>query len=258
MAAIDKIYINKFEDYKLFKEWCLSQPKLKDKYGKEISLINYIFKWDEWVDDRPRPVCSMPYYIDAYLIRNCPFDFIQKELMFSYGKWSQDMIDDMYKVVMDRGGEKCESGFYHWLSKDDFTIVDGKVFLDQGETSYDKIKAGKLYATPSTNKTYEIGKAFKTIQQPSSRYNRPFKSKCWHISVSIPEELGLYMWYHYATNTWDFTEEFVINDCSSSHCYRYKTIKAVKRAILKWNLPVGTIVTCDGRYVEDTYKFKLI
>ena len=35
MAAIDKIYVDSFEKYKLFKDWCMTQPKIKDKYGKE-------------------------------------------------------------------------------------------------------------------------------------------------------------------------------------------------------------------------------
>lgn len=258
MAAIDKIYIDSFEKYTIFKNWCLEQPAIKDKYGRNAYLIDYLFKYNTWEKGECLPICNNPYYIDAYLIRNCPFDFIQEELIISYGKWTQDMIDDAFDIVMRRGGEKTVSGTYHWLSEDDFTIIDGKVFLDQGETSYDQIKADKLYASPSTDKIYEIGKAFKILRQPRTRYNRPFKSKVWHISVSIPEELDLYMWYHRDTNTWDFPEEFVISEWSSSHCYKYKTIKAVKRAILKWKLPVGTIVTCQSQYIGDTYKFEII
>ena len=257
MAAIDKISIDSFEKYKLFKDWCKTQPKIKDKYGKETSLIDYVFKYTEWSDGAVLPVCNNPYYIDAYLIRNCPFDFIQKELMVSYGKWSQDDIKEAYDIVMKRGGEKCESGVYHWLSKEDFSIVGGKIYLDQGDTDYDLIKAGKLYATPQTNKKYEVGKSFKIVKCPQHKYNRPYKCKRWFVDVEVPEELG-YVWYHSNTNTWDFMEEFVIDEWSSSMCIEFKTIKAIKRAILKWKLPVGAIVTCTGRYVEDTYEFKII
>ena len=95
MAAIDKIYIDSFVKYNIFKEWCRLQPKIKDKYGKETSLINYVFSYNEWKDGAVLPVCNNPYYIDAYLIRYCPFDFIQKELMLNYGKWDQDMIDEL-------------------------------------------------------------------------------------------------------------------------------------------------------------------
>lgn len=256
MAAIDKIYVDSFEKYKLFKDWCMTQPKIKDKYGKETSLINYVFNYTEWKDGAVLPVCNNPYYIDAYLIRNCPFDFIQEGLMLSYGKWSQDNIEEAYDVVMKRGGEKCESGLFHWLSKEDFSIVDGKITLNQEDSDYDLIKAGKLYATPYTNKKYKIGKSFKILTYPQQHYNKPFKCKIWFIDINTPEELG-YMWYHQNTNTWDFPEEFVIDDWTSSCCTKYKTIKAIKRAILKWKLPVGTIVTCTGRYVGDIYEFEI-
>ena len=257
MAAIDKIYIDSFEKYKLFKDWCKTQPKIKDKYGKETSLIDYVVKYtEEWKDGVVLPVCNNPYYIDAYLIRNCPFDFIQKELMLSYGKWSQDDIKEAYDIVMKRGGGKCESGICHWLSKEDFSIIDGKISLNK-ETDYDLIKAGKLYATPQTNKKYEVGKSFQIIKCPQQHYNRPYKSKRWFVDVDIPKEFG-FLWYHSNTNTWDFCEEFVISDGSSSCCTKYKTIKAIKNAIIKWKLPIGTIVTCTGRYDSDTYIFRII
>ena len=257
MAAIDKIYVDSFEKYKLFKDWCMTQPKIKDKYGKETSLIDYVFKYTEWKDDAVLPICNNPYYIDAYLIRNCPFDFIQKELMLSYGKWTQDNIDEAYDIVMKRGGKICENGQFHWLSKEDFSIVDGKIYLDQGDTDYDLIKDGKLYTTPHTNKKYKVGKSFKIIKCPREHNNRPYKHKRWLVDINTPEELG-YIWYHSNTNTWDFSGEFVIGNGISNCCTKYKTIKAIKRAILKWKLPVGTIVTCTGRYNSDAYIFTVV
>lgn len=256
MAAIDKIYVDSFEKYKLFKDWCKTQPKIKDKYGKETSLIDYIFKYIEWSDGTVIPVCNNPYYIDAYLIRNCPFDFIQKELMLAYGKWTQNDIDEAYDIVMKREGGKCESGAYHWLSKEYFSIIDGKISLNK-ESDYDLIKAGKLYTTPYTNKKYKVGKSFKIIKYPQHKYNRPYKCKRWFVDVDAPEELG-FLWYHFSTNTWDFTEEFVIDKWNSSMRIKFKTIKAIKRAILKWKLPVGTLVTCTSSYDSNTYVFKVI
>ena len=257
MAAIDKIYVDSFEKYKIFKDWCMTQPKFKDKYGRETSLINYVFKYTEWKEGAVLPVCNNPYYIDAYLIRNCPFDFIQEELMLSYGKWTQDDIERAYDVVMKRGGENCKGGIYHWLSKEDFYSENGEIHLYKDETDYDLIKAGKLYATPQTNKKYKVGKSFKIVKCPQHKYNRPYKRKRWFVDVDAPEEIG-FLWYHSSTNTWDFSEEFVISEWTSSSCSEYKTIKAIKRAILKWKLPVGTTVTCTGRYGSDTYEFEII
>ena len=52
MAAIDKIYVDKFEDYLLFKEWCKKQPKIKDKYGNECSILDYLYQWESFKDDK--------------------------------------------------------------------------------------------------------------------------------------------------------------------------------------------------------------
>ena len=217
MAAIDKIYVNKFEDYLLFKEWCKEQPKIKDKYGKECSISDYLFHYDSFKENGSHPIMSAPYYVDAYIIRNCPFDFIQDELKLNYGYESQknDPISD-----------------------------------------YELIKEGKLYATPYTQKKYTIGKHVKCIKHPSIRYNTPFGFNFWWIEVNPPEELG-YMWYHKDHDSWDFGEEFVINSRWSSMCVKYNTIRAIKRAIRKWKLPIGTTIECTDRLISDTYVFQV-
>ena len=88
MAAIDKIYVSNRGQYLEFKRWCEEQPPLTDKYGVKVPLSNYVYKHsDNW---NGGVVFNGPYYADAYLIRKCPFDYIQKELMLNYGHWSQD------------------------------------------------------------------------------------------------------------------------------------------------------------------------
>ena len=127
MAAIDKIYINKFEDYLLFKDWCNNQPKIKDKYGSECSITDYLYQWKSFEDNKEYPIFRAPYYIDAYLIRNCPFDFIQDELKLNYGYKSQEWIRKAYNAVMNRNNEN--KNFYTWLKPYDFRIVNGVVTL---------------------------------------------------------------------------------------------------------------------------------
>lgn len=84
MAAIDKIYVDNWEQYKMFKDWCDEQPKLVDKYGVKVSISTYLYKQEEGFVGERSVMCA-PYYVDAYLIRNCPFDFIQYELKCNYG-----------------------------------------------------------------------------------------------------------------------------------------------------------------------------
>lgn len=258
MAAIDKIYVDNFNNYLLFKKWCKEQPKIKDKYGNECPISDYLIYYNfcSFNDNMSRPIMSAPYYIDAYLIRNCPFDFIQDELKLNYGYRTQEWIDEAYNAVMNRNDKNKD--FYTWLKPDDFKIVDGVVTMPNEPISdYELIKNGEMYITPYTQKKYTVGKHIRCIKHPQIQYNRPFGCEFWWVQVNPPDELG-YMWYHKDYNSWDFCDEFVATESgSSSTCVKYKTIRAIKRAIRKWKLPIGTTIKCTGRYVCETYIFQV-
>lgn len=217
MAAIDKIYVRSYDEYLQFKDWCKEQPKMTDKYGRNESLSSYIYDWDEdsFNDTNSRPIFMAPFYVDAYVIRNCPFEFIQNEYKVNYGGYNPNF------------GEEA--------------------------TSYNKIKAGELYASATTDCEYEVGKHCRCTKHPLYHYNRPYKAKYWDVEVDAPEGLP-FMWFNEDTKTWDFCDEYVISRWKSSMCH-IKTIKALMRKIRKWKLPVGTRIQVYGRYVEDTYEF---
>lgn len=276
MAAIDKIYVNSYEKYKEFEKWLLEQPKLKDKYGKEVSIYRYFFNWWDdpkyWINEE-HPIFSAPYYVDAYIIRNCPLDYIQKNLMLNYGHKTQEDINEIYDIVINRTSEDqkliddAKGEYpnkpisYWWINKDDFKIVDGVITMPNTEkSSYQEILDGEMYNSPSAEGTYETGKHFKIIKKPFHRRNYPMsyvksgikRHPKWDISVSG------YMLWHATKNkigTWDFLEEFVVSSdgwsSSSSYC---PSLRSIKRRILKWKLPVGTIVTLNGMYVGEYYK----
>ena len=75
------------------------QPPLLDKYGKSEKYSDYlIIGWNK-EDWKCHPIFSAPYYIDAYIIRNCPLDLIQEEnLLINYGHWSQERIKSFMKI----------------------------------------------------------------------------------------------------------------------------------------------------------------
>lgn len=258
MAAIDKIYLNSYDDYVALKEWCIKQPVIYDKYGIPCKLVDYLYKYtkDEWNNNNApcHVVFNLPYYLDAYLIRNCPVKAVQEELMINYGHWSQEKIDEAYKIVTNRasGNEMYNDIYYLWLTEDDFVVKDGVVTMPNLEKStYQKIKDGELYVS-AKREQYEYGKHIKCIKHPINHYNTPFKRKMWIVDIEVPN--GDIMWYHNNHNSWDFHDEFVISDWISSTAY-CKTIKALKRLIRKWKLPVGTIIRATGRYEFDDYKF---
>ena len=252
MAAIDKIYVDNYEQYMLFKRWCEEQPPLKDKYGKEVELSSYLYECTnecEWKGGRP--IFSAPYYVDAYVIKHCPFDFIQKELMINYGHWSQDKINEAYDIVTNRTEKNKD--FFTWLTEDDFKIVDGVITMPNLEKSdYQRIKDGELYTSPSVERNY--GKHFKCVKHPINMYNKPFKCKSYWVSVELEDRSNGFMWYHEDTDTWDYSVEFVESKWTSSHAH-CKTIKALHRKIIKWKLPIGARVKVTGRYTFDDYEF---
>lgn len=221
MAAIDKIYVDNFKKYLQFKDWCEKQPPLLDKYNKSVYITEYLYKYNEpW--DTEHPIFMAPYYVDAYVIRNCPFDFIQKELMINYGHWSQERIKDYYEDVKNWNSDKeCP----YWAKLEDFITLEDGTMTIRGleESSYSKIKKGLLYNSPLTSVEYTIGKHFKCIKHPYRLYNTPFRCKLYFVNLILPEG---YMWYHKEYNSWDFMDEFVLSDGCSSAAY-CKTIKAL-------------------------------
>ena len=252
MAAIDRIYVDTYEEYIQFKEWCEQQPSLLDKYGKSVKISDYLITGWNKEDWEYHPIFSAPYYVDAYVIRNCPFDFIQRELMINYGFWSQERIKSFYEDVKNwNKKEKCP----YWAKLEDFIILEDGTMTIKGleESDYSKIKRGYLYSSPLTDYTYIGGKHFKCIKHPTYMYNTPYKCKRWFINIITPEGFPD-MWYHKEHNSWDFVDEFVDSDWTSNtaHC---KTIRALKRLMIKWKLPIGTKVRATGRYTNDDYEF---
>lgn len=252
MAAIDRIYVDTWEEYIQFKEWCEQQPSLLDKYGKSVKISDYLITGWNKEDWEYHPIFSAPYYVDAYVIRNCPFDFIQRELMINYGFWSQERIKSFYEDVKNwNSEEECP----YWAKLEDFIILEDGTMTIKGleESDYSKIKRGYLYSSPLTDYTYIGGKHFKCIKHPTYMYNTPYKCKMWFINIITPEGLPD-MWYHKGHNSWDFVDEFVDSDWTSNtaHC---KTIRALKRLMIKWKLPIGTKVRATGRYTNDDYEF---
>lgn len=91
MASIDRIYVKNNEQLDLFVKWIKAQPTLKDKYGRDCYLSDKLYDYDYGDIKKECPVFNGHYYEDAYIIRNCPFDFIQDRLKLMYG----DSYDDI-------------------------------------------------------------------------------------------------------------------------------------------------------------------
>ena len=99
MAAIDKTYISDWETFDEIRNWALKQRvPLKD--GSSVPLRAYMYCPDltkeEWDRNKEQynldyPDCeyeavlwNTPTYVDVWLIKNCPFEYIQDTLKYQY------------------------------------------------------------------------------------------------------------------------------------------------------------------------------
>lgn len=89
MAAIDKCYLNSYQDYMKLKEWMKGKTFITPR-GCKIRLSDYLFSCDEkdFFDEakmpRQIPIMNTPVFVDNYLYNNCKLPFIQDWLKSRY------------------------------------------------------------------------------------------------------------------------------------------------------------------------------
>lgn len=199
---------------------------------------------------------SAPYYVDAYIIRNCPIEGVQKKLQLDYGYWSQERIREYYENV--KNWDSSKGSYPYWAKLEDFIFNEDGTMSIKGleKSSYEEILDGELYTLPYRTDV-ERGMHFRLTKSPNGKKTIPFErplSGEWWISVENTENKYDFMWYNKDTDTWDFMDEFVVGSGRSDIAY-VKTITGLKRKIRKWKLPIGTKVMATGRYVGEEYEF---
>lgn len=232
MAAIDKTYISDWETFDEIRNWALKQ-RIPLKDGTSVSLRDYMYcpdltkeEWDENVElckDRGEKyyvvLWNTPTFVDVWLIKNCPFEYIQDTLKEQYG-----------------GG---------W-SKLAFTSHND-------DDMYAQIKEGRsIYDTYQRN---GLGKKAKVVfHHISGSWCRD--KKCWWWIDVNPGWVGNkkldwfsmpMFWYNRHKNMWYCEQELM--PTTESTCTEYNgclTKKNVVNIIKRWNLPKGTIVKFDN------------
>lgn len=227
MAGIDKTYITSYEDYKKVIDWCRDKS-FKLSNGQVIYPSNFIYypditkeEWDEnekmfkqeYPDEQYDEILwNTPIYFDIWLIRNCPFDFIQNRLKEQYGGgWSKT------------------------------------AFTDHNESLYEQIKNGTspydTYKRPDTGKI--------KIELISGRPFRA-SSMHWFIGtpyrVKDKETNGIILWYNEDVDQWYSYYEALPFTSSDKIVKGPLTKKNIYNMVRKWKLPKGTQMTFDGTY----------
>lgn len=97
MAIIDKTYAKTWEEYKSLVEWAKDKEFICPN-GMKLYPMNYIYEWNKddyeetynsFKEKYPNKeyeftVMNTPNYMDYFLIKECPLDFVQKKMKEVY------------------------------------------------------------------------------------------------------------------------------------------------------------------------------
>ena len=252
MSAIDKTYVSSWEQWKELKDWvwdkeihlknglisrprgCMYYPEYGEKEVTEwlenvrkSNMEHYGWTYEEALENSDIPFWNTPTYVDIWLIRNCPIEWVQDRLKSQYG-----------------GG---------W-SKEAFTNQDN---------SYEAIKNGTSeYDTWQRN---GLGKNFKykVIKKPNWHYIHRFRYIDRNGKKQMYKDDGNNWWSIHVTDikhpydshehiSWWANEDFNYWTCHeealpyTSNIMNIKgkmpSLKAIIRMIQNWDLPDGTKV----------------
>lgn len=224
MAAIDKTYIKTYNQYKEVWDWCKDIVVTLD-FNKKISFKPSDFLNELTEDDfnnlpenRELVLWNTPSYMDKWLIRNCPIDFIQKRLKEQYG----DDYDDI------KNGN-CEMYERDGLGKD----VHFKVI--EKPWSYNRFNF-----------------LYRDRQNKIKKY-KDNKMGVWN--VRIEDEDYCYWFYNEQYDIWtNMIEDLPYDSDSCTIKKKNLNIKSIYRYLRKWNLPAGIKITIRNIYFDWGWK----
>lgn len=118
MAAIDKTYTSDYNEYQKFLKWAKGTT-FECPNGLKLYVYNYTY--DGWTEENmkemSRPVISSSQTLDYFLIKYCPFEFIQERM--------REVYDDKYVDSILNGTSKYDTFKYPEVGTK-FTIVRGR------------------------------------------------------------------------------------------------------------------------------------
>lgn len=253
MAAIDKTYLYRWEDYERLRDWCKSVGTIVDDYGNTLTPLNWLWENDKdnFNDVIARQIkdCKeryqrgkYKYLIDEGYITKEEYDnWDAMKHIWGIPVWNTSTELDVWLIrncpldfIQDRLKEQYGGGW----SKQAFTNHNDPSMYDQIKariSPYDTYKRNGLGNNIRVNK-----RVFPVYSLNNRRWTQ------YDVSVDFPD--GSCGWYNADYDYWRSTDDLTnIGGSSCSHCIIKGTpkFKTLYRRLQKWDLPKGAVVTFD-------------
>lgn len=218
MAAIDKTYVNSYEEWKEVTEY-MKNAKFKCPNGMTLYGRGSLYYPDmsredveKWITEAGGdiPVMNTSSELDYFLIKECPVELVQERLKDVYGEEEYNSI---------------KNGTSRY---DTFVREPGGKHLG-------------LIEKPAWNRI---------IKNFNSRLRKVVRHG-YRVQVDVPDG---YTWYNEEYDCWLMPYELGWSSGNTAHT-DCMTLKSLRRKIMKWNLPVGSVVNFWGYWCGESGKF---
>lgn len=169
MAAIDKTYLSDYSVYQDFLNWA-KKTTYTCPNGLEFKVYNYVYSnWPKGAMDKsPRPVLNSPQSLDYFLIKYCPFTFVQERM--------EEVYDKEYVESIRKGTSEYDTFKYPEISTH-FKIIK------RGESLKSKNYLWKLYFRKSHKQYFWIegtlGSSYLHYNKDINRFILPGELGYW-------------------------------------------------------------------------------
>ena len=227
MAGIDKTYIKTYSQYKEVCDWCkdiVATFDIDNDNNIKFEPSKFINKYTEddfnqLPENGELVLWNTPCYMDQWLIKNCPIDFIQKRLKEQYG----DYYDDIKNGNFDTYKRNGLAQYIHF----------------------------KVIKKPHVYRRFSF---IYTDRQNKLRVYKENKKGVWEVRIKNED----YYWFYneqcdYWTNE---IEAFPYDSFACTIKKKNLNIKSIYRYLRKWNLPAGLKITIENVYFD--YGWELI
>lgn len=265
MAAIDKTYIESWEQYVEIRDFFISCGEVTDEYGNVFKPIDYLWKreeieFKETIERLAREELERyigggyDWSLDHGYITQSEYDYFNPYDHVSIPIMNTPTVFDVWMI------RNCQH--IKWLQNDLKDKYSGSwsktAFTDDDDLYYQILNRTSCYDTFQRNGLGENIKIKKNSFPIISLYG--IKEIDVSVEVRVNDEIW---WYHENEDYWcSDTEMHMTNGWTSSCAYlKSKTYspKAIFRKLKKWNLPenaeVGIIVFLKDkkgkRYISD-------